>query len=62
MNWELIAPWLNRAGIILEFMSFWFAAPEILGAERLKEIEVWVKSKLESVLEWEQWKDFSESI
>ena len=23
--------WLNRIGIILEFLSFWFAAPEILG-------------------------------
>jgi len=23
--------WVNRLGILLEFLSFWFAAPEILG-------------------------------
>lgn len=28
--------WLNRIGLILNFVSFWLAAPEILGEERLK--------------------------
>ena len=31
--------WLNRVGMILEFISFWFAAPEILGETRLLKIE-----------------------
>jgi hypothetical protein len=39
MDWELIQPWVNRGGIMLEFLSFWFAAPEILGEERLRALE-----------------------
>jgi len=39
MDWELVKPWVNRVGIMLEFLSFWFAAPEILGEERLRELE-----------------------
>jgi hypothetical protein len=31
-----LATILNRIGLILGFFSFWFAAPEILGEERLK--------------------------
>jgi hypothetical protein len=31
--------WLNRIGIILGFFSFWFAAPEFIGEERLKSWE-----------------------
>ena len=31
--------WVNRVGIVLEFLSFWFAAPEILGEERLRALE-----------------------
>ena len=31
--------WVNRVGIVLEFLSFWFAAPEILGEERLRKLE-----------------------
>jgi hypothetical protein len=38
--------WANRAGIILGFLSFWFAAPEFIGEERLK---AWERS-LERVL------------
>jgi len=31
--------WVNRVGIVLEFLSFWLAAPEILGEERLRALE-----------------------
>jgi hypothetical protein len=30
---------LNRVGIVLGFASFWFAAPEFIGEQRLKEWE-----------------------
>jgi hypothetical protein len=26
MEWELLKPWVNRVGILLEFLSFWFAS------------------------------------
>ena len=39
MNWELVRKLLNLLGIVLEFLSFWFAAPEILGEERLRAME-----------------------
>jgi hypothetical protein len=39
MDWDLAKPWVNRVGILLEFLSFWFAAPEILGEERLRALE-----------------------
>ena len=39
MDWELVKPWVNRVGIALEFLSFWFAAPEILGKRRLRAME-----------------------
>jgi hypothetical protein len=39
MEWELVKPWVNRVGIVLEFLSFWLAAPEILGEERLRALE-----------------------
>src|SRR5690348_2516652 len=29
---------MNRAGIILNFISFWFVAPEVLGEERMHKI------------------------
>jgi hypothetical protein len=31
--------WINAAGILLQFLSFWLAAPELLGIERLRAIE-----------------------
>lgn len=31
--------WANAAGILLQFLSFWLAAPELLGLERLQAIE-----------------------
>jgi hypothetical protein len=43
MEWELVKPWVNRVGIMLEFLSFWFAAPEILGEERLRALELRLK-------------------
>jgi len=39
MEWEQVSLWVNRVGIVLEFLSFWFAAPEILGEERLRALE-----------------------
>jgi hypothetical protein len=30
---------LNRIGLLLDFLAFWLAAPEILGEERLKKAE-----------------------
>jgi len=39
MEWELVKPWVNRVGIVLEFLSFWLAAPEILGERRLRTLE-----------------------
>jgi len=38
MNQNL-ALWLNRIGLLLDLLSFWFVAPEILGEERLRKIE-----------------------
>jgi hypothetical protein len=31
--------WLNALGMILQFISFWFAAPELLGVSTLKRFE-----------------------
>ncbi len=31
--------WLNRMGLIIQFLSFWLAAPEILGEERLRRLQ-----------------------
>lgn len=31
--------WINVLGMTLQFVSFWFAAPEILGEEKLKHYE-----------------------
>lgn len=31
--------WINVLGMTLQFISFWFAAPEILGEEKLKHYE-----------------------
>ena len=39
MEWELVKPWVNRVGVVLEFLSFWLAAPEILGEARLRALE-----------------------
>jgi hypothetical protein len=54
MEWELVKPWGNRVGIVLEFLSFWFAAPEILGEGRLRKLErgLEVGVRLLSVMVW----------
>lgn len=36
--------WLNAAGLLLQFLSFWFAAPEILGDGFLKSMQAGLKS------------------
>lgn len=36
--------WLNATGLLLQFLSFWFAAPEILGDGFLKRMQVGLKS------------------
>src|SRR5437762_914160 len=33
------ADWVNRIGMILGFLSFWFAAPEFIGEKRLQSWE-----------------------
>ena len=48
MEWELVKLWVNRVGIVLEFLSFWLAAPEILGEERLRKLE----RRLERGVRW----------
>jgi hypothetical protein len=39
--------WVNRVGMLLEFLSLWLAAPELLGEERLKawgrQLERWLQ-------------------
>lgn len=31
--------WINRIGMLMDFLAFWFAAPELLGERRLKAME-----------------------
>jgi hypothetical protein len=40
---------LNRIGLILGFASFWFAAPEFIGEQRLKEWEEGLGSGLRNL-------------
>lgn len=45
--------WINIIGLFLQFLSFWLAAPELLGADTLKRFEdglIKVISKFPSVL------------
>jgi len=44
---------LNRIGIILEYLAFWFAAPEILGEERLSKLEQLAARLLTKLLQYE---------
>lgn len=32
--------WINALGLLLQFISFWFAAPELLGVNTLKRFEI----------------------
>jgi len=36
--------WLNRLGIILNFLAGFMLAPELIGIERLKKIELFLKN------------------
>lgn len=38
-----MSPWINRFGLIFDFLAFWLAAPEILGEERLKKAEIFIE-------------------
>jgi hypothetical protein len=49
MKWELVKPWVNRVGIMLEFLSFWFAAPEVLGEKWLLALEGRIERGLEAL-------------
>ena len=42
---------LNRVGLILDFLSFWLAAPEILGEDRLRAVEATLKRGLKGWLQ-----------
>jgi hypothetical protein len=37
----IVAVWLNRIGIILNFLAGFMLAPELLGIERLRRLEEW---------------------
>ena len=37
---------LELAGIVLEFVSFWLVAPEILGEDRMRAFEEWFESQV----------------
>jgi len=50
MRWGLVKPWVNRVGIVLEFLSFWLAAPEILGEERLRALEHRTERRLQRMV------------
>jgi ABC-type amino acid transport system permease subunit len=36
--------WINAAGMLLQFLAFWFAAPELLGEKRLRSFEKGLKN------------------
>lgn len=38
--------WLNALGLLLQFLSFWFAAPELLGTSALKRFEIGLRKFL----------------
>ncbi len=31
-----LGQWVDRVGLLLQFLSFWFVAPELVGEERIK--------------------------
>jgi hypothetical protein len=42
--------WVNRVGLLLDFLAFWFAAPELLGEKRLRSIELALKGPLDRIV------------
>lgn len=51
LNHEL-SDWLNRIGLLLGFFSFWLAAPEFIGEERLRGWEKRFAAGLENIHFW----------
>lgn len=45
-----LAMWINRAGLFLDFLAFWFAAPELLGEKRLRSVEAAVERSMNLLL------------
>lgn len=43
MTWLTLAPWVNRIGMLFEFLSFWFAAPEVISEIR-NDDGLWLES------------------
>ena len=41
-----IGDWLNRVGIILNFLAGFLLAPELIGIERIKKYEKEIKTKI----------------
>jgi hypothetical protein len=41
--------WINAIGMLLQFLSFWFAAPELLGDTKLKAFEKGLKNFIASI-------------
>ena len=41
--------WINAFGLLLQFVSFWFAAPELLGVNTLKRFEAGLRKFVSSL-------------
>lgn len=41
--------WVNALGLSLQFISFWFAAPELLGEQTLKRMEAGLKKLIAKI-------------
>ena len=41
--------WINALGLILQFLSFWLAAPELLGETTLKRFEAGLRKFISSI-------------
>lgn len=50
----LAEDWLNRIGIILNFLAGFLLSPTLLGLERLQRIEAWAERKLTATRQWSQ--------
>jgi hypothetical protein len=36
VSFEQIGPWLDRVGLLAQFVSFWLIAPEFIGGEKMQ--------------------------
>ncbi|MBK7030658.1 MAG: hypothetical protein IPH45_16265 [Bacteroidales bacterium] len=41
--------WINATGMLLQFLAFWFAAPELLGDTKLKAFEKGLKNLIAAI-------------